>query len=327
MRRLGPGLACAAALLLAGAAPSAASIERRVAALERTAARLAVHDAALRRWMTCIREVPVTQYGDPDNRAGYIYDGLDGRGPGPMPALDVGSRPGRRPEFRFLAFSSRSRCASAATLPGGTAEAAVAGSPAARLERVGRILRRADASARRFDRWESCLSWIPVTQYGDEAGNFGYRFGPGGAPFRYRPALAIDLSPWDDPDYEFLGFGGGSTRRPRCLGDPGEGVAVTAAAAAAARETVGALEEDAEDIVPAMDEFVTFDQCMFLVGVTRFGTRSGYHFGPHGGGRRSALAYESRPGHLAGFQFLAFPGEEPPQIECNEDASGEGTSE
>ena len=35
---------------------------------------------------------------------------------------------------------------------------------------------------------------------------------------------------------------------------------------------------------------------------------------------------------MAGFDhaehyFMVFPGEEPPQIECNEDASGEGTDE
>ena len=95
----------------------------------------------------------------------------------------------------------------------------------------------------------------------------------------------------------------------------------------ALRDAVAALEEDVEDVAPALDEFATFDQCMFLVGVSRFGTRSGYHFGPHGGQRRPALAYEWRPLRLPRFQFLAFPGEEPPQIECNEDASGEGTDE
>jgi hypothetical protein len=178
----------------------------------------------MRRFMRCIREVPVTQFGDADNRSGYVYDGLDGRGPGPMPALDFGARRGRAPDLRFLAFSPRPGCDSAATVPGGTAEAAAARprSLRARLARVRRIVRSADAAASRFDRWESCLSWIPVTQYGDEAGSFGYRFGAPGTPFRYRPALAIDDSPWDDPDYEFLAFGG--TRGARCLGDPGEGV-------------------------------------------------------------------------------------------------------
>ena len=51
-----------------------------------------------------------------------------------------------------------------------------------------------------FDEWESCLSWVPVTEYGDPAGRYGYLFdtarGPG-----YRPALAVDVSEWDDPDY------------------------------------------------------------------------------------------------------------------------------
>ena len=56
-----------------------------------------------------------------------------------------------------------------------------------------------------FDEWESCLSWMPVTEYGDPEGRFGYLYqGKGGEP-GYRPALAIDRSEWDDPDYMFLG--------------------------------------------------------------------------------------------------------------------------
>ena len=40
--------------------------------------------------------------------------------------------------------------------------------------------------------------------------------------------------------------------------------------------------------------------------------------------RRSARSFDLRGDHLPQFNLMAFPGEEPPQIECNEDAaSGE----
>jgi len=43
--------------------------------------------------------------------------------------------------------------------------------------------------------------------------------------------------------------------------------------------------------------------------------------------RRSALAMDMRGFDKPQYDLLAFPGEEPPQIECNEDASGQGTDE
>ena len=77
-----------------------------------------------------------------------------------------------------------------------------------------------------FDEWESCLSWVPVTEYGDPDGGFGYRFGVQGRRVpKFRPALAIDRSEWDDPDYMFLAFVGGD--RPGgevCQDEPGEGI-------------------------------------------------------------------------------------------------------
>src|SRR5215208_3391507 len=60
----------------------------------------------------------------------------------------------------------------------------------------------------RFDEWESCLSWVPVTEYGDANRHFGYLFGEKGVETGYRPAIAVDTSEWDDPDYEFLAFVG-----------------------------------------------------------------------------------------------------------------------
>jgi hypothetical protein len=77
-----------------------------------------------------------------------------------------------------------------------------------------------------FDEWESCLSWVPVTEYGDPDGRFGYLYGSKGDQPGYKPALAVDISEWDDPDYEFLAFAGQD--RPfsdrECESEPGEGV-------------------------------------------------------------------------------------------------------
>ena len=43
--------------------------------------------------------------------------------------------------------------------------------------------------------------------------------------------------------------------------------------------------------------------------------------------RRSALSFDLRGDHLPQLSLMAFPGEEPPQIECNEDAGGVETDE
>jgi hypothetical protein len=57
--------------------------------------------------------------------------------------------------------------------------------------------------------------------------------------------------------------------------------------------------------------------------------RGGYVYESRRGSRiqRQALAFDMRGPRPAQFDLVAFPGEEPPQIECNEDASGEGTEE
>ena len=48
---------------------------------------------------------------------------------------------------------------------------------------------------------------LGVTEYGDPRSGFGYHFEmPDGAGFM--PALAVDISEWDDPDYFFLVFKG-----------------------------------------------------------------------------------------------------------------------
>jgi len=50
---------------------------------------------------------------------------------------------------------------------------------------------------------------------------------------------------------------------------------------------------------------------------------NGYLFGLGGARRRTALALDIRGFGTPRYQFLAFPAEEPPSIECNEDAGQE----
>ena len=148
----------------------------------------------------------------------------------------------------FLDFDRASACQSAAPAAGGTADSASARAPAragarakasaarrlplrlqvARLERkvrrAKRISRELERASERFDVWESCVSWVPVTELGDPDGKFGYAFAGPGMPFGYRAALTIDRSEWDDPDYMFLAFVGGDRPGGNCQDEPGEAV-------------------------------------------------------------------------------------------------------
>jgi hypothetical protein len=208
-------------------------LERKVALMRQSADRYAD-------WASCIHGVPISEYGDKDRQFGYAYDEVDGTGRGRMSALAVDrtSRP-RKEDYLFLSFSRRDNCRSDAPLPGGTAEPAsvrpaeVAAGSLARtltsLERRVRFLKRAErrllAASERFDEWESCVSWVPVTEYGDPDGKFGYLFGPKSATTPlYRTALTVDRSPWDDPDYMFLAFVGGDRPGRTCQDEPGEAV-------------------------------------------------------------------------------------------------------
>jgi hypothetical protein len=214
-------------------------LEREVSLMQLSAARYG-------RWEACLRGVPVSEYGDEDRRYGFRYDERDGTGPGHMPALAVDrlSRPGHE-DYLMFDFSGRNDCRSAPPLPGGTADAASAGPSAGaaavrsvprassgtlldrygrRVERLERAVRHLEAAAERFDAWESCVSWVPVTEYGDPDGGFGYRFARGGAAPVFRPAIAIDRSDWDDPDYMLLALVGGDRPGGTCQDEPGEGV-------------------------------------------------------------------------------------------------------
>lgn len=89
------------------------------------------------------------------------------------------------------------------------------------MQRLSRSLER---SAERFDVWESCVSWVPVTELGDPDGKFGYAFGSGAPGLAQRTALTIDRSDWDDPDYMFLALVGGDRPGGACQDEPGEAV-------------------------------------------------------------------------------------------------------
>ena len=118
-----------------------------------------------------------------------------------------------------------------------------------------------------------------------------------------------------------------------CETEPGEGdfrlrAAVGAAAAqpAGRAERLERLEETVEDLGEPVEEITQFDECLYTVGAQ---SRAGYVYQGRGGSRvrRSALSFDMRGLRPAQLDLMAFPGEEPPQIECNEDASGEGTEE
>ena len=92
------------------------------------------------------------------------------------------------------------------------------------------------------------------------------------------------------------------------------------------QQEIESLTEDIEDLGEPVEEFELFDQCAYTIGVTQYGTwggATGFLFGPGGTTRRPALAIDMRGFGTPQYDFLAFPGEEPPSIECNEDAGEE----
>jgi hypothetical protein len=96
------------------------------------------------------------------------------------------------------------------------------------------------------------------------------------------------------------------------------------------QQEVDSLEEDVDDLFEPVEEFDLFDQCMFTISVSQNGASDGslgYHYGDDGQERLPALAMDMRGFGTPQYDFLAFPGEEPPGIECNEDAGGQDTDE
>ena len=194
-------------------------------------------------WQTCIEYVPVNEQGDRDRESGYLYDDRDGTGVGFMDGIAVDRRRRRgREDYLFIHFRGEG-CRSDSPQPGGTAEPASVRATSARsrrqrqpglkgqvklLERQARRLfersQRLETISERFDEWESCVSWVPVTELGDPDQRFGYLFGPKGDPAGYRAALHIDRADWDDPDYMFLALVGGDRPGRHCQDEPGEAI-------------------------------------------------------------------------------------------------------
>jgi hypothetical protein len=198
-------------------------------------------------WFTCIRYVPVNEQGDRDRQSGYLYDEVDGTSTGYMDGIAVDRR--RRwgkEDYLFIHFR-REGCRTDNPQPGGTAEpasvrAAASARPRRRpgqrrhglkrqvtiLERKAKRLfnrsQRLETISERFDEWESCVSWVPVTEMGDPDEKFGFLFGPKDGPAGYRAALHVDRSDWDDPDYMFLALVGGDRPGRTCQDEPGEAV-------------------------------------------------------------------------------------------------------
>ena len=96
------------------------------------------------------------------------------------------------------------------------------------------------------------------------------------------------------------------------------------------QQDLDSLIDDVEDVQEPVEEFELFDECAYAIGVSEHGSPDGlvgYAFGRNGTRRRPALALDIRGFGRPEFEFLAFPAEEPPSIECNEDAGEENSDD
>jgi hypothetical protein len=92
------------------------------------------------------------------------------------------------------------------------------------------------------------------------------------------------------------------------------------------QQELDSLTEEVDDLQEPVGEFDLFDECMYTIGVTEYGRADGafgFLFGRGGAARRPGLALDIRGFGTPQYQLLAFPAEEPPSIECNEDAGQE----
>ncbi len=307
------------------------------ASLRRMRARLRALDrgsARFDRLLGCTRKVGITRAGG--RGRGFLYDERDGSGLETRRAL---VRTRSAPRWYLLRLSPSRRCASAAPDPFGSgADARVAGTRLPRglaalrkvFRRLERIEERVEDRTERFDAWESCLAWVPVTEQGDAEQGLGFRVDPRRSPGHrsYSPAVDLDRGRWDDPDYQLLAV------RPKnrgCGRGPGESADRVAPRRSDdsredLRQDLRSMREDVDDLVEPVGDIVRFDECAYTVGLRQ--TRGYLHKGARGRvTRRQALSFDMRGHRLPRLNVLAFPGEEPPQIECNEDAGGQETDE
>lgn len=307
---------------------------------------------------SCLTPVGVDRLGDVRHRWGFQYDERDYTGIDLRPAL-VRHRGVGTADFVLLDRDTSSRCLSSAPDPNGTGADARVGAttvstadyrPKRRIT-VRRLLRKLDrlearaeqveARADQFDQWESCLSSVPITEAGDLEQKVGYLLRAAPGTTAYAPAVDIDDTEWDDPDYQMLGFLGRD--RPftsrECGNEPGEAVDRQVGPRPArghghnkrrdmgdVRIGVKSLRETVEDLFEPVEEITQFDECAYTVGMKE---TSGYSYMGRTGRltSTSALSFSMRGQQLADLNVLAFSGEEPPGIECNEDASGASTDE
>jgi hypothetical protein len=351
-----------------------AKLERRIDRMLRPVREHERTRTRMYRWWRCVHPFAVDQVGDPEHGWGFQYDERDGSGVDTRTALARHHGAGRG-QLRLLSFSRAKGCLTRAPDPNGTGEDARA-IPIAPREALAVLLRgpggrwaklrhlelrsaqlerrigRLEGAFDRFDEWESCLSWLPVTEYGHTHQGLGYLYEGAGRPRQYLSAIDIDSSEWDDPDYMLLAFLGRDEpfSSTECGHEPGESVdrAVSGTTPAAKRidrarphqgwaeriqdvnHDLGGALEDIEDLLEPAQEFIQFDECMFTVGMgERGGPRTGYRFLTKSGATvgRSALFFDMTGLRLPEMDVMAFPGEEPPQIECNEDAGGQNTDE
>ena len=97
------------------------------------------------------------------------------------------------------------------------------------------------------------------------------------------------------------------------------------------QQDLDSLIEDVEDLQEPVEEFDLFDECSYLIGVSEYGgpgrldrlrVRTRRRAPAPGAGARHPRLRPARP-----IEFLAFPAEEPPSIECNEDAGEEDSDD
>jgi hypothetical protein len=358
LARPGTGPVLPGDALRAAASGAVADLDARVT---RLLARVADQQQAAGRFTTlldCTRPLRVDQVGDPQHRWGFRYDERDGSGPDTRTAL-VPHAGRSRADLRLLRLARTRRCLSTAPDPNGSGAPAFAptlSSPTSAPTRVSlarrlSVLRSRIAAVERltdrFDAWESCLTWLPVTEDGDTAQDLGFVRRGATGPHR-TTAVDVDATEWDDPDYQLLAFVGddrpfgpsecdtepgeaGDVTLPRSIDPPAIRLGTPPALAAAPevgdlRRAVSDATEDVEDLAEPVDDVTRFDECMYTVGLR---SRSGYRYRSAAGrtSYRSALSFDLRGSRPAQTDVMAFPGEEPPQIECNEDAGGESTDE